>query len=241
MTSTPKSFTSDFELALIKAYRIVWPDVPIYLCFFHFKQSMWRKIQELGLAGIYMGDEGVRRLLKLPQVLAFVPIADVQDLFHEMKINLQASINPHKAKIFEFYEYFERNYVGGIEDPKKKRGRQPKVPRPVEYREPMFSIDMWSVYSRILEMISRTNNFTESWHNIFSSMMGKHPLVYSLVDSFRKEQKMTEDTLIRLNVGIAYKRKPAYVLLDEQLIFAAKSYSKESFATYYDTINSIVS
>jgi hypothetical protein len=105
----------------------------------------------------------------------------------------------------------------------------------------MFSIDMWSVYSRILEMISRTNNFTESWHNIFSSMMGKHPLVYSLVDSFRKEQKMTEDTLIRLNVGIAYKRKPAYVLLDEQLIFAAKSYSKESFATYYDTINSIVS
>jgi len=128
-----------------------------------------------------------------------------------------------------------------IEDPKKKRGRQPKVPRPVEYREPMFSIDMWSVYSRILEMISRTNNFTESWHNIFSSMMGKHPLVYSLVDSFRKEQKMTEDTLIRLNVGIAYKRKPAYVLLDEQLIFAAKSYSKESFATYYDTINSIVS
>ena len=44
-----------------------------------------------------------------------------------------------------------------------------------------------------------------------------------------------------LQVGIAYKRKPAYVILDEQLIFAAKSYSKESFATYYDTINSIVS
>ena len=47
MTRPPKSFTSDFELALIKAVLLIWPEVSIYLCFFHFKQTMWRKIQDL--------------------------------------------------------------------------------------------------------------------------------------------------------------------------------------------------
>jgi hypothetical protein len=105
----------------------------------------------------------------------------------------------------------------------------------------MFSIEQWSVHSRILDQISRTNNFTEAWHNSFSSILGKHPLVYSLVDSLRKEQKFAEDNLIRLYAGIQYRRRPAYVLLDEQLVFAVNHYSKDTFSAYFDTINSIVS
>jgi len=231
----------DFELALIKAVRNVWPNVTIYLCFFHFKQSMWRKIQELGLAGSYKSDESVRKLLKLPQILAFVPVADVQDLFHDIKRQLLESTSTYKAQIIEFYEYFERYYVGGIITAKKTRGRKPRVPKPDEYVQPMFSIDQWSVHSRIIDQISRTNNFTEAWHNSFSTMLSNHPLVYSLVDSFRKEQKLAEDNLIRLNAGIQYKRKPAYVLLDEQLIFAVNNYSKVKFSDYYTNINNIVS
>ena len=200
---------------------------------------MWRKIQELGLAAIYKTNEGVRKQLKLPQILAFVPSVDVSDLFQEMFQELKNSTSNYQAQLVEFYEYFEKYYVGSSVA-KKSRGRQPKIPK-VEIMQPIFSIEQWSVYSRVLEQISRTNNFTEAWHNSFSSMLGNHPLIYSLIDSLRKEQKMVEDNLIRLNAGIQYKRKPKYVLLDEQLIFAVKSYCKDSFNSYYDTINSIVS
>ncbi len=204
---------------------------------------MWRKIQELGLAGIYKSDEKLRKILKLPQILAFVPAEDVPDLFRDLFNELKESTTylEYKPALLEFYQYFEKYYVGSFEVPKKKPGRQPRVPPPPVYKQPVFDVAKWSVYSRILDQISRTNNFTEAWHNAFSSILGNHPLIYSLVDSMRKEQKRTEDNLLRLRAGIVYKRKPHYVRLDEQLIFAVKSYSKESFSSYYDTINSIVS
>lgn len=128
MTRPPKSLTSDFELALIKAARVIWPDVSIYLCFFHFKQSMWRKIQELGLAVIYKTNEGVRKQLKLPQILAFVPSVDVSDLFQEMFQELKNSTSNYQDQLVEFYEYFEKYYVG-LSVAKKSRGRQPKIPK----------------------------------------------------------------------------------------------------------------
>lgn len=46
------------------------------------------------------------------------------------------------------------------------------------------------------------------------------------MNSLRKENKLSEDNLIRLNAGIKHKRKPAYVLLDEQLVFAVSHYIK---------------
>ena len=81
----PKSVTSDFEKAFFNSVKIVFPLAILFGCFFHFKQSMFRKIQELGLAIIYNNDEHIRKLLKLPQVLAYVPIADVPELFKELK------------------------------------------------------------------------------------------------------------------------------------------------------------
>ena len=170
--------------------------------------KVWRKNQELGLAGIYKSSEHIRKLLKLPQILAFVPVEDVVDLFQEIFLSLRELESDYKGKIVEFYEYFEKYYVGGILEVNKSRGRKPKYPKPVERYEPMFKIEQWSVYSGILNQISRTNNFTEAWHNSFSSMLRKHPLVYSLIDSFRKEQRLVEDNMIRLNAGIPYKRTP---------------------------------
>lgn len=57
-------------------------------------------------------------------------------------------------------------------------------------------------------------------------MLKSHPLIYSLIDEFRKEQKKTEDSLIKLKTGIEYKRKPEYILLDERLQNIIKEYKK---------------
>jgi len=50
LTFSPKRFTSDFEIATIQACQYLFPNVKISACFFHYSQSIWRKIQELGLS-----------------------------------------------------------------------------------------------------------------------------------------------------------------------------------------------
>ena len=45
----PTRITCDYELATINALRTIFHFVHICGCFFHYAQSLWRKIQELGL------------------------------------------------------------------------------------------------------------------------------------------------------------------------------------------------
>ena len=54
---SPQRFTSDFELASIQAFKSIFPDVKIAACFFHYAQSIWRKVQELGLSRLFSSGE----------------------------------------------------------------------------------------------------------------------------------------------------------------------------------------
>lgn len=45
----PTSILMDFELATMNAVRLVFPDVKIAGCFFHFCQAIYRNIQNHGL------------------------------------------------------------------------------------------------------------------------------------------------------------------------------------------------
>ena len=42
--------TSDFELALLQALELQFPNTQTLGCLFHFSQCLWRKVQSLGLA-----------------------------------------------------------------------------------------------------------------------------------------------------------------------------------------------
>jgi hypothetical protein len=63
-----------------------------------------------------------------------------------------------------------------------------------------------------------------------------HPLVYELVDAFRKENKKMENTLVKLKAGIdykkngiEYKRKPEYVAQDGRIQNVVRMYNKVNF------------
>ncbi|CAF1089264.1 unnamed protein product [Brachionus calyciflorus] len=109
-----------------------------------------------------------------------------------------------------------------------------------ENKKPLFDIILWNVHSRINESLPRTNNFVESWHKAFSSMLNSHPLVYSLIDAFKKEQKKTEDLIIQLQTGIQYKRQPAYFILDKRIQELMKEYTIENFDNFYENLSLIL-
>ncbi|CAF0808410.1 unnamed protein product [Brachionus calyciflorus] len=53
----PLSFTCGFEKAFINACVKIFPGMNVFGCFFHYKQNLFRKIQELGLVESYNNDE----------------------------------------------------------------------------------------------------------------------------------------------------------------------------------------
>jgi len=73
--SSSKSFSIDFELAMIKAIEDIFGDsVSIHLCYYHLSQSVWRKVQKLGLATKYKKDKEFRCSVRMINALAFSPL-----------------------------------------------------------------------------------------------------------------------------------------------------------------------
>jgi hypothetical protein len=80
----PAEITLDFELASMKAVLKVWPNITIWLCWFHYTQNLWKNIQQKMLAKDYVRDMLVRKLLKYLKYLPFVPLQFVVKTFKEI-------------------------------------------------------------------------------------------------------------------------------------------------------------
>ena len=150
----PRSVQIDYELASKAALIEAFPQAQIYGCYFHLGQSRWRKIQENGLQLLYMQNENVRMALKMLLALAFLPVDEVSDAFDELVADFPPEIMP-------LVNYFEDNYVG-------RRNRLD------DRRQPLFSVDMWSVKGQQDAGHTRTNNQLESWHNAFQGPVESH-------------------------------------------------------------------
>lgn len=73
----PVNAISDFEVALVAALQTELPQTRVRGCYFHFAQSLWRKVTELGLVTHYRDNSsGGRRLRKIVQktmAIGFLP------------------------------------------------------------------------------------------------------------------------------------------------------------------------
>ena len=78
----PVTSMTDFETAAINAFQNIFPTIRIHLCFFHFAQSVYRKVQELGLSVQYSEEDSwVKQWIHRASSLAFVPPEDVVETF----------------------------------------------------------------------------------------------------------------------------------------------------------------
>ena len=103
----PDNVILDFENAAIQALRrVIGQDVHVQGCFYHLTQSTWRKIQDLGLTGIYNEDEEFNLICGMIDALAFLPPDDVQE-----GMQLLRRIAPIVAE--DLLNYFDSIYVSG--------------------------------------------------------------------------------------------------------------------------------
>uniref|UniRef100_A0A914LJQ2 FLYWCH-type domain-containing protein n=1 Tax=Meloidogyne incognita TaxID=6306 RepID=A0A914LJQ2_MELIC len=122
----------------------------------HFKQALWRKIQELGWTVKYKDEEehGFRLHLKMFAALTFADTVEVRNWFRKLaQIFLEVYDDgdvdgPYVA----FIDYFERTWVGR------------------EFVNSRFPLEMWNNKMITIEQLPRTTNSAESWHNASEEM-----------------------------------------------------------------------
>jgi hypothetical protein len=90
-------------LSVRKAVKIVFPNIKVTGCYFHFSQSHWRKIQELGLKSQYENDMLFKTQVKRITALPFLVLEDISgawDKIYEKRID--DGINGPKNKYMQY-------------------------------------------------------------------------------------------------------------------------------------------
>ena len=127
----------DFEQGLILAKETELPNTMIKACYFHFCQSLWWKIQELGLARPYRQRRRLRKTLRKIIAIGHLPVALVRQNFNLLTTDRSTRrlVNTYPS-LNDFLLYIANTYVQGT-----------------------FPVAMWNVYGRGHDC--RTNNIVE--------------------------------------------------------------------------------
>ena len=179
----PARFSMDFEVAASTAMQEVFDNSAPSFCYFHFTQSLWRRMQQSGAAAAYMqaGNEELRSQFHAALALAFVPEEHVTAAFMALREAADVQMD-------DVLDLLEDYYVLG-----RRRGRGRRPPR--------FPIQTWNVYQRTLDSLNRTNNTPEGWNRRFNTIIGKkHPNLYACLSSLQDEERNSENQrrLVRL-------------------------------------------
>lgn len=201
-TWEPASIVMDFEQALITAVETDLPNTRTELCYFHFNQSLWRRIQELGLTRAYKRDENLKEILRKVMSLGFLPVALVRNNFTLLRNSpgTRRKIYQYPA-LFDFFNSVQNTYIVG------------QFPAPV-----------WNVYER--NMDCRTNNNAESFHRSWNNRVGvRHPNLWIFVRHLKDLQASTESGILSMDRGgHPTRRQRRWRLLEGRLLTLKEEY-----------------
>lgn len=135
----PKKVICDFEKGLMLAVETEFPLTRIRGCYFHFTQSLWRHIQELGLAGSYRQHEQLRRFVRRVMAIAFLPLLLVRQNFLILRRSRSfVSLQQQFPSLDDWMEYIQLTYIQA---------------------NSLFPPPIWNVFGR--DISTRTNNAAE--------------------------------------------------------------------------------
>ena len=186
----PAVIISDFEAALLETIRLQFPNARHLGCHFHYGQCIWRKVQDVGLAGEYNAGGNVQAFIQKCIALAFIPPSEVNDKFHELVHRLS---DEEQTKLASFIDYFRATWLGG-----------------------MFPIPMWNKYGTVRQ--HRTNNAMESWHASLRRLLPTHPNLFIFIHVIKTQQAFSKILVCQADGGKSpSKPKLKYRQLDERI------------------------
>ena len=100
----PEVFHMDFERPVINTFRGF--HISITGCFYHLTQTMWPKIQNLGLQDLYKEDEEFKHFCGMIDALAFLPVEEVAEGMKYLQGKCYTLVD-------DLLSYFDHTYVTG--------------------------------------------------------------------------------------------------------------------------------
>lgn len=183
----PAYFLIDFEKAAISAFRKEFSHALVKGCFFHFTQSIYRKVQEVGLQSKYADDPEFAVRVRMLNALAFVPVNDVITKFEELQET--EYYKDHEEELSPLINYFEDVWIGRID----RRGQR---------KQPTFAHEMWNHFDSVNDEMAKTNNSVEGWHTSFSSLIGGHHVtIFKFIEGLKKDEILTRQRIKELDCG----------------------------------------
>ena len=158
----------DFELAMVRAIEQEFPMTKCRGCFFHFCQSLYRKIQANGLKVMYDANVEFALKVRLLSALAFIPVINVVETFEYL---IENEIFPDELQ--SVVDSFEDTWIGW---PYRNNCRC----------APLFKHELWNCFEYVLEGMPKTNNAVAGWHNSFENQLSAcHPPIWKFIDGLR--------------------------------------------------------
>lgn len=157
-----KEIVCDFEMAIHKAVRKVWPSTQIIGCRFHLAQAWFRKIKTIGLVVEYNdASSDIGRWLHLTFGLTYLDPNEVGDcVAFELFEN-----RPNDMRLEKYADYLIENYVD---------------------EESLFPPTIWAKNSSDL---TRTTNACEAFHRTFNdSFYKEHPNIITFLEKLNEFQ-----------------------------------------------------
>ena len=140
----PNMAVCDFELSLMSALETEFPGISVRACYFHLCQSIWRKVQSLGLSRAWRRTgsraERLRKFIHKIMALGHVPLPLVRNAFNAYCASRSViRLARHFPALVRFIAYMRRMYVE---------------------RNAVFPPRVWNAFDRSTDC--RTNNNVES-------------------------------------------------------------------------------
>uniref|UniRef100_A0A914WZ02 MULE transposase domain-containing protein n=1 Tax=Plectus sambesii TaxID=2011161 RepID=A0A914WZ02_9BILA len=204
----------DFEEAAMHAFKEVWPDVHLSGCFFHLAQNQRKKLAQsacgsISLALAMTAKPALEQQVKMVWAMAFVPLADLEDVWDQLVASLNQQLRP-------LFKYFDEYYIG-----KRQLAGTRNLPR--------FPREVWSMFERTRDGLPRTNNSMEALHKSLNAHFAvDHPNTWQVINKMQRLQQSLDCDIVDLLAGRPLKRcKP-------ELLWVCHNQAKQSIVREYD-------
>ena len=193
----PISITVDFEASCYVALRNIFPDAEIKGCYFHFKQCLWRKVQELGLATLYQHDEDIHIHIGMCAALSLIPVNRIDDGW----ISIQET-TPLLAQLRRFYDYFVDQWLDST----------------------MFNREMWNVETEVHRTNNQLEGWN---HKLNMRVGCVNPSFKKLIVVLKEEALYMDFLASKVEMGVLnHNRSHKYRTLQQRITRARDAFDE---------------